>query len=1786
MRVDPNSLQSILQADTSKIQQQANACQSQIDAVYDVIKSDSAAKGAAYDSARDYLSQVKLPALQCQVIFLDALMSDINADIEALSSFEGEVLDSSELETKISMYDQLICNLEEKLRGTVDKGPTFACSLEQLISLYGTAQNRLQQKLQILNSYTSNSSIYSNSCQEVSRLKEATNALEQVSYSASTNIYDLSQITNGSWNSDEMRSKYWQSVIDLFLNNKNALPSVRAYILNELKGTNDSTLFGGDPVNLSTGNFIHQRNFLTMGGLFPLSFSLFYNSLDEGEKVLGKGWSQNFGLRIQQHASGMVSLRMADGHEALFFPEGKEYAGATAEGVLAHHKDGGWEYTDNLSTRFLFDSRGVLIQISDADGCSAHLSYTKEALLESVISISGEQLNFFYENNLLVKVSDSTERAIQLDHKENLLVALTNELGYTQRYEYDDFGRMSSLTNHNAEITLRNEYDDQGRVKQQSFANGSTISYQFDESGHKLTLIDQEDYKTVYESDGLYRTVACERTDGTERFEYDRRNLRTCHISRQGYKTRFLHDMSGRISSIINAENQSLAFERNETGQPLKIELEGKVLAHNTFDKQGHLTSRKDALGRTIQLSYDKTGKLIELTQPDNSTVVLTRDAHGNVIHIKGAPGIQVSYEYDSLGRVVSQTNADGGVTRYEYDACSNVVGVTDALGHHRCYRYDACGNMVEMVDYDGLSIKRSYDVFGLLRSATDKMGGVCTFEYDKLWRLTKITDQLGASTTYAYDPSGRLASITNALGESTQYYYDADDRCTQVTYPNGSQAYFVYDKLGRITQVTDCFGTVTRFFYNRFGKVDKVIDAAGNTRLAEYDDVGQLVALTDEMGAKTLFDYDALGQVTAITNPYGMKNRYEYLPGGLLARSFMVDGIEWLYAYDACGRIKEIRQGEGASWSLTRDLLGHITAIQGEDGWSRYYEYDVLGMCSSVRDANGNLTRYKRNVFGELAQTIDALNNIAEFNYDARGSLVSIIRSDSEGSLRKTCYERDLLGRMTKVIDPLGQETRYAYNELGRLAAVFDAEGHTTSYGYTPAGTLQSIGYDDGRTVGFGYDALGRLSSVKDWLGTTAIKRDAAGRIVSTEDSSGSILGYERGLAGELTSLVYPDGERASYEYDSFGRLTRLATRNKSVSYEYDQLSRLIRKCASDGLVTRYEYDACRRITAMTHLDSEGELIRLDFGYDAEGNRVRKSVRNRNLPECAGDFTYAYDELNRLISASRNDHILRSYGYDAFGNRLWDETASARTTYTYDAADRLTRMIKDGMATDFLYDAQGNLRAVSQDGRDLNSFEYDAANRLIQAVDHEVQQTAKYSYNGLGQRVLQCLSNQNNPTTAKTTKYTYDLTHTGRNLLQRSDESSYESLVWDSSPVAAFSGSETNWFACDDLGSPLETLRSDGSSLSSVMYDEFGKVTAGDPLASSELGFASYGKEPIACLLFAEAREYDPNIGRFIARDQQAGLAAFTQTLNRYTYCWNSPLGYIDVNGLWPQPQDIYNGIETGVTGFFNGAKAVWDALPIPQPVREFMSDAGTFFIGGLRWMAELDFKSMATVPALIASPFSLPLAGWIYLIGSAPSLVGINDFSDVAAAFTMSPLGEQALDLASFSRDENGIYHAKQECWQAPFGYNDFFDYIFKGLTSAPSKPPKYEFAVDNVNYTLWLWKGDYFNLGAGAETGIYHGSGFHKQSGTNTSLPMKLNLYDKDGNVIFVYDPKQANWWITGFNPRIQDAHQEDLIAFGSIDFSTNQELWNAFYAKYSGRTGWCFNEKKKVAYYAWQ
>lgn len=80
-----------------------------------------------------------------------------------------------------------------------------------------------------------------------------------------------------------------------------------------------------------------------------------------------------------------------------------------------------------------------------------------------------------------------------------------------------------------------------------------------------------------------------------------------------------------------------------------------------------------------------------------------------------------------------------------------------------------------------------------------------------------------------------------------------------------------------------------------------------------------------------------------------------------------------------------------------------------------------------------------------------------------------------------------------------------------------------------------------------------------------------------------------------------------------------------------------------------------------------------------------------------------------------------------------------------------------------------------------------------------------------------------------------------------------------------------------DELGSPLRVLYESGR----------GEV---------------YGYDVVGDTYFAQAREYQPAYGRFLAEDIRRGRTAIPKTRNRYGYCWNNPVGMVDLNGMEPE--------------------------------------------------------------------------------------------------------------------------------------------------------------------------------------------------------------------------------------------------------------------------------------------
>ena len=159
------------------------------------------------------------------------------------------------------------------------------------------------------------------------------------------------------------------------------------------------------------------------------------------------------------------------------------------------------------------------------------------------------------------------------------------------------------------------------------------------------------------------------------------------------------------------------------------------------------------------------------------------------------------------------------------------------------------------------------------------------------------------------------------------------------------------------------------------------------------------------------------------------------------------------------------------------------------------------------------------------------------------------------------------------------------------------------------------------------------------------------------------------------------------------------------------------------------------------------------------------------------------------------------------------------------------------------------------------------------------------------------------------------------------------------------------------------------------------------------------------------------------------------------------------------------------------------------------------------------------------------------------------------------------------NFKLDDKGTaVHSQVSTWQKIGGYNDLYDAVFSAGTSNDMRKEQF-FFQDNADqkYVVWTWRGNYLNLGSGAEIGIYGNP--HKIYPTNLvqwdasdfTVPMTLNLYnyydENDIDNIFCWAPNEEQWWITGFNPQFNHPDVKVMVSLGSIDFSGHEDMFNS-------------------------
>jgi RHS repeat-associated protein len=89
------------------------------------------------------------------------------------------------------------------------------------------------------------------------------------------------------------------------------------------------------------------------------------------------------------------------------------------------------------------------------------------------------------------------------------------------------------------------------------------------------------------------------------------------------------------------------------------------------------------------------------------------------------------------------------------------------------------------------------------------------------------------------------------------------------------------------------------------------------------------------------------------------------------------------------------------------------------------------------------------------------------------------------------------------------------------------------------------------------------------------------------------------------------------------------------------------------------------------------------------------------------------------------------------------------------------------------------------------------------------------------------------------------------------------------------------------------------GNSTGTIKYMPFGVRRNSTGTIPTDKQFTGQRLDDTG-LYYYGARYYDPTIGRFISPDPIILNIRNPQLLNRYSYCLNNPLRYIDTTGLW----------------------------------------------------------------------------------------------------------------------------------------------------------------------------------------------------------------------------------------------------------------------------------------------
>lgn len=977
------------------------------------------------------------------------------------------------------------------------------------------------------------------------------------------------------------------------------------------------------------------------------------------------------------------------------------------------------------------------------------------------------------------------------------------------------------------------------------------------------------------------------------------------------------------------------------------------------FDKDGRHQKTVDPVDpNTVYRSfvYDSAGYLSEINEGGWVTKIDVKPSAKTAV-IEGPGGQQTTISMDSAG-YATEVHRNGGragadTITVAHDKNGLLKEMKDGDGAHR-YEYRARGHLLADTLTASVSQESVHqELVSSWERHQSRISQVFTNgagESDEHW-YARGDDGQGArwvsraqGDSYSLSTSGRRSVRTNDDGTVVTTAWAANPASgafepAQVTTEfNGrvvdSQVVVVASESGW-TETTTVSGTGPTASTGTWTSGSDIPSTELYIQTRTPDE-NQIVTKTPS-GVEVLAQYDDFGRIIQSRVGDLLGQSFSYQDGKLagVLRETASDGDEQIstLAYvpsgQGAGYLKSVTTIEQAEPIVfTRDDYGRsLSSSQGTV--STHFDYDWAGRLSELVEsgtqehelqytASGKLKRYQPPSFSDGDSPV---SSDIRFVYDGAQRVSEVYYPVAEGGLREVVYRRDSVGnahpgrlRRIEVLDSEAGDrtTEFVYGDeafdvplpgqepmaLGIASQVHEVVSASARTRFSWDGPLlasesqnQLASTMADTELRWKYDGLLRphqreLLVNDESVGVTTASFDSDQRLRSLTDEGAEelLFGYDGdqstdytdvqvGRAGKphgLLEQVRVDAIRESLEYDDYGRLYR-----QSVYASGELLHQ----------VTINERDKLGRVVEQETLNGDNESTIENFSYDQYGQL-------KSGPGKVGSQVYEYDTRgNRtcVLLGMQEDCAEWKYATDSNGdNQL---TSTGTHEYFYNAAGQLRAKKETGVGSveSFVYDVFGSLQSVrtETDGGSLISevsYSTDYRGRRVRRTTSGGD-FVQYVW-GDALRIEATVDADGEVLQ----RFVYGLRPNVPELVVRYDEG----------------GSSTYRVVTDQRGSPLHLIDvTDGTIWMSAKYDAWGNAhSLTIDGASAELsewpipfGFAGGLYDSATGLVRFGARDYDPSVGRWTAKDPILFNGGQT---NLYVYVGNDPVSYTDPEGKW----------------------------------------------------------------------------------------------------------------------------------------------------------------------------------------------------------------------------------------------------------------------------------------------